>query len=64
MELNVKKWVISWCNGSATPLIPLLLTLMVALTMTGTPTADASNQMHTLMTLALAGVRKSSALTG
>lgn len=44
--------------------IPSLFTLMVALTMTGTPTAEASNQMHTLMTLALAGVRKSRALTG
>lgn len=64
LELNVQKLYFLSNAYNYTTNIPLLLTLMVALTMTGTPTTDASNQMHTLMTLALPGVRKSSALTG
>lgn len=38
--------------------------LVTAMTMMGTPMREESTQMQTLMILALAGVRKSSALTG
>ena len=45
-------------------LLPLSVTLVIAMTITGTPTAEDRIQMQTLMILALAGVRKSRALTG
>lgn len=63
LELNVNKMRDAF-TANYTTTVPLSLTLMAALTITGTPTADASIQIHTLITLALAGVRKSSALTG
>lgn len=43
---------------------PLSVTLVAAMIITGTPTADERIQMQTLMSLALAGVRKSRAFTG
>lgn len=53
-----------WGKIKVQSMIPLSVTVVKAVNMTGRPMAEDRIQLHTLTIFALRGVRKSKALTG